>query len=109
MLAVAQWLFEHGAPRLEVHADGMHARHFDIAGWLEANAFKKTAERRPDARSWCVRTPRGNARDRFPVGTRDLVPDVRGARVLVEAKGVGEQRHCFKIFHRNISLIHVFR
>ena len=42
MLAMARWLFGNGAARVDIHADGMHAKHFDIERWLQAEGSSRS-------------------------------------------------------------------
>ena len=87
MLAVAEWLFRHGARMVEVHADGMHAKYFNIPGWLEAQGFKKVAERGRTRGAGVYRRAGETLEIDFRSGLGDVVADIEGARVLVEAKG----------------------
>ena len=45
MLAMARWMFELGAETVCVHPDGMHAKQYDICGWLKNEGFQKISER----------------------------------------------------------------
>ena len=87
MLAAANWMFECGAERVRMYPDGMHAKQFNICAWLEKEGFKKVA-------------PKGKTRDsgeyvrnrhtlivEFKPGQGDIVAEVRGCRIVVEAKG----------------------
>ena len=56
MLAVAQWMFERGAENVCVHPDGMHARQFDICGWLKKEpGVREDFRERKDSRGGNVR------------------------------------------------------
>ena len=87
MLAVAQWMFELGAARVCIYPDGMHTRQFDIDGWLQVEGFRKrkTEGRTQHAGIW-VRDDR-TLEVHFHPGKGDVVGDVGGKRILVEAKG----------------------
>jgi len=87
MLAVARWLFGNGATRVDIHADGMHAKHFDIGGWLEAEGFEKIADGGRTRGAGVYRRAEATLGIDFRSGLGDVVAQVQGARVLVEAKG----------------------
>ncbi len=87
MLAMAQWMFKQDAKNVCVHPDGMHAKQFHIRGWLENEGFN-------------IKNKRGKTRDAgtyargdqtldviFSPGRGDVVTDLGGNRVVVEAKG----------------------
>ena len=87
MLAVAQWMFELGAARVCIHPDGMHTRQFDIARWLQGEGFRKRkSEGRTQHAGVWVRDDR-TLEVHFHPGKGDVVADVDGERILVEAKG----------------------
>ena len=87
MLAVARWMFGLGAETVRLHPDGMHARQFDIYEWLTSQGFKKITS--------MGTTPHGGNYARgqkmleveFKPGQGDVVAEIEGRRVVVEAKG----------------------
>ena len=87
MLAVAQWMFELGAARICIHPDGMHIKQFDIAGWLRTEGFRRRTSEGTTAHAG-VWTRGGRTLEvRFRPGRGDVVADIQGERILVEAKG----------------------
>ena len=87
MLALDQWLSGHGAARVEVHPDGMQAKHFDIAGWLEAQGCKEVAERGRTRGTGVYRHAAETLAIDFRSALGDVVAEVESTRVLVEASG----------------------
>ena len=87
MLAVARWMFERGAARVCIHPDGMHVKQFDIAAWLRADGFCRSASegKTPHAGIW-VRDGK-TLEVRFHPGKGDVVADFNDERIFVEAKG----------------------
>ncbi len=87
MLAMATWLFGTGATKVSVHLDGMHTKNFDIRGWLKGAGFKKIADK--------GKNPHGGTYERntqilvvdFKSGVGDVVAEIDGKRILIEAKG----------------------
>ena len=87
MLAVAQWMFERGAENVCVHPDGMHARQFDICGWLKNQGFEKISERGKTHEAGTYARGHQTLDIEFAPGRGDVVADLSGCRVVVEAKG----------------------
>ena len=87
MLAVATWLFELGAEKVCIHPDGMHIKQFDVCDWLEGERFTKTASRgRTRVGGRYVRDGQ-SLEIEFTPGRGDVVAEVSGCRIVVEAKG----------------------
>ena len=87
MLAVAQWIFGLGADKVHIYPDGVHAKQFDIRGWLEEEGFEKIAERgRTRVAGTYVHRHQQLDVDFLP-GQGDIVANVNGCRIVVEAKG----------------------
>ena len=88
MLAVASWLFDgEGAQTVRISPDGMHARQFDIGGWLKVRGFEKINDRgtNPSGGRY-TRGPHALEVD-FRSGQGDVAADVDGGRIWVETKG----------------------
>lgn len=87
MLAMAEWFFGQGAKEVFIHPDGLHMAGFDILGWLTSRGFTRIAT-----------TGRTQTSGRFQrndqtiivhsrPGLGDIVTQLNGVRVEVEAKG----------------------
>ena len=87
MLAVARWMFKHGAENVCMHPDGMHAKQFDICRWLESQRFEKISGRGKTSVAGTYTRDRHTLDIDFVPGRGDVVAEVRGRRVVVEAKG----------------------
>ncbi len=87
MLAVARWMFELGAEKVCVHPDGMHAKQFDICGWLKNEGFKRIAERGKTREAGTYTRCHQTLEVEFMPGRGDVVADLKGRRVVVETKG----------------------
>ena len=87
MLAVAQWLFASGAGAVQVHPDGVHAKHFDMRGWLENAGFEKVSAKGTTREAGRYTRNRQCLLVDFRPGRGDVVASVDGRRVVVEAKG----------------------
>ena len=86
MLAVAQWLFASGAGTVQVHPDGVHAKHFDMRGWLENAGFEKVSAKGTTREAGRYTRNRQCLLVDFRPGRGDVVASVDGRRVVVEAK-----------------------
>ncbi len=87
MLAVARWMFELGAEEVCVHPDGMHTKQFDICGWLKKEGFEKIAAKGKTREAGTYTRDRQTLVVEFQPGRGDVVADVQGCHVVVEAKG----------------------
>ena len=87
MLAVAQWMFGLGAKNVYVCPDGMHAKQFDICKWLKNEGFQKTDQRGKTREAGTYARGSRTLDVEFSPGKGDVVAELRGRRVLVEAKG----------------------
>ena len=87
MLAVAQWLFACGAEKICLHPDGMHIPQFDICGWLKNEGFEKVAAKGKTRDAGTHARNHHTLVVEFSPGWGDVVGDVQGTRVVVEAKG----------------------
>ena len=87
MLAMAQWMFSRGTKTVKIHPDGMHAKHFDIRGWLETEAFERVGPLGPMREAGYYVKQGQSLSIEFKPGQGDVVGDVRGRRIVVEAKG----------------------
>ena len=87
MLAVARWMLESGADEVHIYPDGEHAKQFDIRGWLEREGFEKIAERGKTRVAGTYVNRHHKLDVDFLPGRGDVVADVNGCRVVVEAKG----------------------
>lgn len=87
MLAMAEWMFGLGARLVTIHPDGMHLKGFDIQGWLQDQGYLKIQS--------TGRTVHGGDYGRegrllrvYPrPGLGDVVCEIDGQRIEVEAKG----------------------
>ena len=87
MLAVAEWMFGLGAEAVEIHPDGMHVKQFDMCGWLASAGFEKVAASGKTREAGRYTRNRQSLTVDFRSGRGDVVGDVRGCRIVVEAKG----------------------
>ena len=87
MLAVARWMFELGAEEVRVHPDGMHAKQFDICGWLKKEGYEKTAAKGKTREAGTYTRDCQTLIVEFQPGRGDVVADVQGCHVVVETKG----------------------
>ncbi len=87
MLAVARWMFKLGAKNVCVCPDGMHAKQFDICSWLKNEGFQKLAERGKTREAGTYSCGPHTLDVEFAPGRGDVIAELRGRRVLVEAKG----------------------
>ena len=87
MLAVALWLFKRGASHVTIHPDGQHLRQFDIAAWLCCANFKKVKAIGKTKHGGVYRRGDHELEVRFTPGCGDVVAEVDGKYVCVEAKG----------------------
>ena len=87
MLAVAQWMFGKGAKRVCMYPDGMHAKQFDILGWLKKKGFKRIDKKGKtrDAGTYVCDGQTLNVE--FKPGQGDVVAELTDCRVVVETKG----------------------
>lgn len=87
MLAIARWLFESGAEKVYLHPDGEHAKQFDICRWLGNEGFEKIAAKgkTPVAGTYVRRHQ--TLYVEFKPGQGDVVADIKGCCIVVEAKG----------------------
>ena len=87
MLAVAFWLFQSGASRVLIHPDGQHVAQFDIAAWLGYAGFEKVQAIGKTKHGGIYRCGADTLEVCFRPGCGDVVADVGGKNVCVEAKG----------------------
>ena len=87
MLAVALWLFERGASRVCMYPDGQHSKQFDIAAWLGAADFERIEAVGKTKHGGIYRCGDRTLEVRFKPGCGDVVAEVDGEHVCVEAKG----------------------
>lgn len=87
MLAVAQWMFDLGADTVHVHPDGMHAKQFDIYGWLMSHEFEKIASMGKTRHAGTYMRRNQKLEVEFKPGLGDVVAKLEGRHVVVEAKG----------------------
>lgn len=100
MLAIAEWMFRCGAEKVDIHPDGMHAKYFDICGWLESVRFEKVAPIGKTRVAGHYKRDHQNLTVDFRPGQGDVVGDVQGHRVVVEAKGgCINTRHSGQVSH----------
>ncbi|MCY4488800.1 MAG: hypothetical protein OXF11_17025 [Deltaproteobacteria bacterium] len=87
MLAMARWLFNSGAKKVCLRPDGMHAKQFNMRRWLESEGFEKTdaKEKTGDAGTYTRQDQTVDVR--FVSGQGDVLAELGGQRVVVEAKG----------------------
>ena len=87
MLAVALWLFDCGASQVGIRPDGQHARQFDIAAWLDRAGFEKVQANGKTKHGGVYQQGDHTLEVRFKPGCGDVVAEVGGNNVCVEAKG----------------------
>jgi len=87
MVAMAEWLFDQGAAHVRMHPDGMHLKHFDLPAFLVALGFKH-GERSGKTAAGGRWLRDGRTLEVYPrPGLGDVVGEVEGQVVEVEAKG----------------------
>lgn len=87
MLAIARWMFEVGAKKVYLYPDGQHAKQFEICRWLENEGFEKIAAKGKTPVAGTYTRQHQTLYVEFKPGQGDVVADVEGCRVVVEAKG----------------------
>ena len=87
MLAMVRWLFDLGATKVCVHPDGMHAKQFNICNWLRNEGFKKIAQKGETREAGTYARGLHTLDVEFMPGKGDVVAELRGRGVVVEAKG----------------------
>lgn len=87
MLAIARWMFELGAKKVYLYPDGQHAKQFDICRWLGNEGFVKIAAKGKTPVAGTYTRQHQTLYVEFKPGQGDVVADVEGCRVVVEAKG----------------------
>lgn len=87
MLAVTRWMFGKGAAKVWMYPDGMHAKQFDICGWLTNEGFEKVTANGTTRVAGMYSLEQQTLVVEFNPGHGDVVADVDGCRVVVEAKG----------------------
>ena len=87
MLAVTRWMFGNGAAKVSMFPDGMHAKQFDICGWLTNEGFEKIASKGKTPVAGTYSREQQTLIVEFEPGHGDVVADVEGCRIVVEAKG----------------------
>lgn len=87
MLAVAWWLFEQGASHVLIYLDGMHVKDFDVASWLQANDFTKVRTIGKTRHGGVYEYGDRTIEARFLPGFGDVVAQLDGEHIVVEAKG----------------------
>ena len=93
MVAFALHLLRMGAQHVELHPDGMHAKHHDIEAQLNTGGFRRL---RPGNGSCAGDYQRGGCTLRidFRSGVGDVAATVKGIRVVAECKGgIVNSRH----------------
>ena len=80
-------MFELGAEEVCVHPDGMHTKQFDICGWLKKEGFEKIAAKGKTREAGTYTHDRQALVVEFQPRRGDVVADVQGCHVVVEAKG----------------------
>ena len=87
MFAISEWLFAQGAATVYIHPDGMHAKFFDIAEWLRNAGFHKVSNKGKAPLAGVYRRRACTIEIDFRSGAGDVVGEVKGDLVFVEAKG----------------------
>lgn len=87
MLAIARWMFELGAETVYLHPDGVHAQQFDICHWLGNEGFEKIAAKGKTPEAGTYIRQHQTLYVEFKPGQGDVVADIEGCCVVVEAKG----------------------
>ena len=87
MLAIALWMFELGAEKVCLHPDGMHAKQFDICGWLKNKGFERIAKKGKTREAGTYVRSQQTLDVQFAPGRGDVTADLNGCHVVVEAKG----------------------
>ena len=87
MLAVARWMFELGARKVCLHPDGMHAKQFDICGWLQKRGFEKVVAKGNTRDAGSYVCGHQSVEVEFTPRLGDVLAEVKGRRFMVETKG----------------------
>ena len=93
MVAFALHLLRMGAQHVELHPDGMHAKHHDIEAQLNTSGFRRLRPGNGSCAGDYQRSGRTLSID-FRSGVGDVVGTVNGTRVVAECKGgIVNSRH----------------
>lgn len=87
MLAMAEWLFSLGATDVAIHPDGMHMKGFDIPLALASAGFLRTSTTGSRGVSGVFRRGDQQLKVHSQPGLGDIVAEVNGVQIEVEAKG----------------------
>ena len=78
-------MFALGAETVYVHPDGVHAKHFDIRGWLENAGFEKVSAKGTTREAGRYTRNHQCLSVEFQPGCGDVVATIEGCRIVVEA------------------------
>lgn len=87
MLAMAEWLFSLGAADVAMHPDGMHMKGFDIPLALTSAGFLRTSTTGSRGVSGSFRRGHQQLMVHSQPGLGDIIAEVNGVHIEVEAKG----------------------
>jgi len=87
MLAMAEWFFAQGAPKVRIHPDGMHMKGFDIPAWLASRGFTRMTATGRGQTSGSFRRGDQTLIVHSQPGLGDVVATLDGFALEVEAKG----------------------